>query len=128
MSSSGPAPPAATGAEPLVSIVVPTFNRTRYLAIALESALAQTYRNIEILVSDDASNEDIFGAVVSRFADSRIKYHRNPSNLGMGMNTWGALTRASGKYVGTIHDDDAWEPDFLETLVPPLERDDSLSI
>jgi len=128
MSSSGTAPPAATGAEPLVSVVVPTYNRTRYLAVALESALAQTYRNIEIIVSDDASSEDIFGAVVSRFSDPRIKYHRNPSNLGMGMNTWGALARANGKYVGTIHDDDAWEPDFLETLVPPLERDPSLSI
>ena len=111
MSSSGTAPPAPTGRErsggepPLVSVVVPTFNRTRYLAAALESALAQTYRNIEILVSDDASREDVFGDVVSRFSDPRIKYHRNPSNLGMGMNTWGALRRANGKYVGTIHDD-----------------------
>jgi glycosyltransferase involved in cell wall biosynthesis len=113
---------------PLVSVVVPTFNRTHYLSAALESALAQTYPNIEVIVSDDASTEDIFGAVVSRFSDRRIKYHRNPSNLGMGLNTWGALVRASGKYVATLHDDDLWEPDFLETLVPPMERDDSLSV
>jgi glycosyltransferase involved in cell wall biosynthesis len=119
---------APAGEAPLVSVVVPAFNRTRYLGAALESALGQTYRNIEILVSDDASREDIFGAVVARYTDPRVKYHRNPSNLGMGMNTWGALVRAGGKYVATLHDDDIWEPDFLETLVPPLERDESLSV
>jgi glycosyltransferase involved in cell wall biosynthesis len=119
---------ASNGGPPLVSVVVPAFNRVRFLASALESALAQTYPHLEILVSDDASKEDIHGAVVSRFSDPRIKYHRNPTNLGMGMNTWGALIRAGGKYVATLHDDDEWEPDFLETLVPPLERDDSLSI
>jgi glycosyltransferase involved in cell wall biosynthesis len=119
---------APTSELPLVSVIVPTFNRTRYLASAVASALAQTYPRIEILVSDDASKEDIFGKVVSRFADERIKYHRNPINLGMGMNTWNALVRAGGKYVATLHDDDEWEPDFLEALVPALERDDSLSV
>jgi hypothetical protein len=127
--SSGSEAPARPQQElPLVSIVVPTFNRTRYLRSALESAMAQTYPRIEILVSDDASQEDIHGAVVSRFADPRIKYHRNATNLGMGMNTWSALIRAAGKYVATLHDDDEWEPDFVATLVPPLEQDDSLSI
>jgi glycosyltransferase involved in cell wall biosynthesis len=124
-----PSPPETpTNELPLVSVVVPTFNRTRYLTKALESALAQTYPRIEILVSDDASQEDMFAAVVSRFGDPRIKYHRNPTNLGMGQNTWNALVRAGGKYVATLHDDDEWEPDFVEALVPPLERDDSLSI
>lgn len=113
---------------PLVSVVVPTFNRTRFLGDALASALQQTYPAIEILVADDASTEDVHGAVVSRFSDPRIKYERNPRNLGMGLNCWTALARASGKYVATLHDDDMWEPDFLATLVPALERDDSLSV
>ena len=55
--------------SPLVSVVVPTFNRTRFLADALASALQQTYTVIEILVADDASTEDVRGAVVSRFSD-----------------------------------------------------------
>jgi glycosyltransferase involved in cell wall biosynthesis len=118
-----------SGEQPLVSVVVPTYNRTTYLETALASAVRQTYRNLEILVADDASREDVFGAVIAKFAaDPRIKYHRNPSNLGMGMNTWQALARASGKYVANLHDDDAWEPDFLTSLVPPLENDDSLSV
>jgi glycosyltransferase involved in cell wall biosynthesis len=103
-------PPGVT--SPLVSVVVPTFNRTRFLADALASALQQTYPAIEILVADDASTEDVQGAVVSRFSDPRIKYERNPRNLGMGLNCWTALARASGKYVATLHDDDMWEPDF----------------
>lgn len=122
-------PDRASGEPPLVSVVVPTYNRTAYLETALASAVRQTYTNIEILVADDASKEDVFGAVISKFAsDPRVKYHRNPRNLGMGLNTWQALARASGKYVANLHDDDAWEPEFLATLVPPLEEDGSLSV
>jgi glycosyltransferase involved in cell wall biosynthesis len=114
-------------AEPLVSIIIPTFNRTHYLRTAIASALAQSYRNIEVIIADDASATDVRAAIADLLADPRVSYRRNPTNLGMGGNTWGALAAAAGKYVGTIHDDDAWEPDFLATLVPPLERDDSLS-
>jgi glycosyltransferase involved in cell wall biosynthesis len=114
--------------EPLVSVVVPTYNRTAYLSAALTSAVTQTYSNIEILIADDASKEDVFGAVVARFSDTRIKYQRNERNLGMGLNAWSALARASGKYVTTLHDDDVWEADFLASLVPALERDATLSV
>jgi glycosyltransferase involved in cell wall biosynthesis len=117
---------APTG--PLVSVIVPTFNRTRYLKTALDSALAQSYGNIEVLVTDDASTADVYGEVIATYADPRIKYRRNPTNLGMGLNTWTALSAASGKYVATLHDDDIWEPGFLATLVPPLEADVTLSV
>jgi glycosyltransferase involved in cell wall biosynthesis len=113
---------------PLVSVIVPTFNRTRYLAEAVDSALAQTYRNIEVTIADDASQEDVASFVKARFTDPRVRYERNPVNLGMGPNTWGALARARGKYVSTVHDDDVWEPDFLSTLIPQLERDETLSV
>jgi glycosyltransferase involved in cell wall biosynthesis len=83
---------------------------------------------MEIIVADDASTEDVRGAVLSRFSDPRIKYQPNARNLGMGPNCWNALARASGKYVATLHDDDMWEPDFLAALVPALEADDSLSV
>lgn len=113
---------------PLVSVVVPTFNRVRYLGEALRSAVAQTYEAIEIIVSDDASTKDVFEAVVAPLGDSRIVYRRNPKTLGMGLNIWGALTSAKGKYVATLHDDDIWEPAFLSRLVPPLERDPSIGV
>jgi glycosyltransferase involved in cell wall biosynthesis len=113
---------------PLVSIVIPTYNRSHYLRTALESALAQTYRDVEIIISDDASTTDVRSGIADLLADPRVSYRRNPTNLGMGGNTWSAMTAASGKYVGTIHDDDAWEPDFLATLIPPLEQDETLSV
>jgi glycosyltransferase involved in cell wall biosynthesis len=111
----------------MVSVIVPTYNRAIYLPAALTSAVEQTYANIEILIADDASTEDVFGAV-SRFVDPRIKYQRNERNLGMGKNCWSALSRAAGKYVATLHDDDVWEPDFLSSLVPALESDATLSV
>jgi glycosyltransferase involved in cell wall biosynthesis len=117
-----------TSAAPLVSVIVPTFNRVRYLAEALRSAVAQTYQAIEIIVSDDASAENVLEAVVRPLGDSRIVYRRNPKTLGMGLNIWGALTSASGKYVATLHDDDIWEPEFLSRLVPPLEADPSIAV
>ena len=113
---------------PLVTVVVPTFNRIRYLEEALRSAVAQSYRTIEIIVSDDGSTENVFEAVVAPIGDSRIVYRRNPKTLGMGLNIWGALTSAKGKYVATLHDDDIWEPDFLSRLVPPLEQDPSIGV
>ena len=58
---------------PLVSVVVPTFNRTRFLPAALASAVAQTYAAIEIIVADDASSEDVRVTILSRFSDSRIR-------------------------------------------------------
>src|SRR3954468_4380617 len=113
---------------PLVSVVVPTFNRVRYLGEALRSAVAQTYQRIEIIVSDDGSTEDVFETVVAPLKDPRIVYRRNPKTLGMGLNIWGALTGAQGKYVATLHDDDIWEPEFLSRLVPPLEHDPSIGV
>ena len=113
---------------PIVCIVVPTFNRTRFLEEAVASALAQTYSNITVAICDDASQEDVASFVKSRFPDPRVHYERNSVNLGMGPNTWNALARASGKYVATVHDDDVWEPEFLASLVPALENDETLSV
>lgn len=107
--------------EPLVSVVVPTRNRPHYLREALASALAQTYRNTEILVRDNASAEET-RRVVEGFSDPRIKYQRHAVNVGPTRNVIEACRLAAGTYVASLHDDDLWEPDFLEKLVPPLEE------
>ncbi len=122
------AQPIEPARSPLVTVVVPTFNRIRYLKEALESAIAQTYRAIEIIVSDDGGAEDVREEVLPSLGDSRILYRRNPATLGMGLNIWTAFREAKGKYVATLHDDDLWEPGFLAALVPPLEDDPSISV
>lgn len=113
--------------EPLVSVIIPTYNRPEYLKQAIASAVKQTYQNIEIIVSDNCSSEST-QVIVESFADSRIKFWRHHSNIGMLANQISAFKMAQGKYVASLHDDDMWNEDFLAKLVPPLEENSDLII
>ena len=113
--------------EPLVSVVIPTCNRPDYLREAIASALRQTYQNMEILVRDNASTDETRKAVQS-FADRRLRYHRHPENIGPTRNVIDGCREAHGEYVAHLHDDDIWEPDFLEKLVPPLRENSAAAI
>jgi glycosyltransferase involved in cell wall biosynthesis len=113
--------------EPLVSIITPTYDRPDYLKVALSSAVKQTYRNIEIIVSDNCSPESP-QPIVESFNDDRIRFYRNSTNLGMFANTMNAFKKARGKYVASLLDDDMWEENFLEKLVPPLEANPDLTL
>ncbi|WP_427162642.1 glycosyltransferase family 2 protein [Aliinostoc sp. HNIBRCY26] len=112
---------------PLVSVITPTYNRPDYLKAALTSAVRQTYRHIEIIVSDNCSPENP-QAIVESFNDPRIRFSRNTTNLGMFGNTIKAFKMARGKYVASLLDDDMWEADFLEKLVLPLEANPNLAL
>lgn len=112
---------------PLVSIITPTYNRPEYLKAALTSAVRQTYRNIEIIVSDNCSPENP-QVIVESFGDPRIRFFRNETNLGMFANTINAFKKTRGKYVASLLDDDMWEEDFLEKLVPSLEANPNLAL
>ncbi len=117
----------SAGAPPLVSVLVPTFNRHDYLRATIAGALRQTFADFEIVVVDNASAVDPAG-VVAGFDDPRLRYFRNASNLGVTGNVLAASERARGKYVAILGDDDVWHPEFLATLVPPLEADGSLAL
>ncbi len=112
---------------PLVSVIIPTYNRPDYLREAIQSALGQSYPHMEILVRDNASTDET-RKVVQSFSDPRIRYHRHPENVGPTENVIGGCREARGDYVAHLHDDDAWEPDFLEKLVPPLEQNSGAAI
>lgn len=113
--------------EPLVSVIIPTYNRSAYLKEALESAVKQTYKNIEIIVSDNCSSENP-QALVESFQDPRIRFYRNSTNIGLFANAIEAFKKARGKYAASLNDDDKWQPDFLEKLVPQLEANPELTI
>ncbi len=113
--------------QPLVSIITPTYNRPEYLKAALSSAVQQTYQNIEIIVSDNCSPQNP-QSLIDSFGDSRIRFFRNQSNLGMFANTMSAFKKARGKYVASLLDDDMWEKDFLAKLVPALESNSNLAL
>ena len=112
---------------PTVSIVIPTYQRLRYLQEALSSALRQTYQDFEVIVSDDDSSEQI-ARYVSSLGDRRVRYRSNSQTLGIAMNNFAAFSEAKGKYIASLHDDDLWEPSFLETMVPPMQTDEEITV
>lgn len=88
----------ADPANPLVSIGIPTYNRANsYLKQALRSAVNQTYKNLEIIVSDNCSSDDT-ESVVKEFRDPRIRYFRQNKNLGAVPNCNFCLEQSQGKY------------------------------
>jgi glycosyltransferase involved in cell wall biosynthesis len=90
-----------------VSIIIPTFNRAKYLTRAVNSALAQDYNDMEVIVSDNDSTDDT-GVVVENFMDDkRFKYFKNSKNLGMAPNWRKALNEyATGDFFIILSDDD----------------------
>lgn len=102
---------------PLISIGIPTYNRADgYLCSALRSAVHQTYKNIEIIVSDNCSL-DHTEVVVKGFNDPRIRYYRQKTNIGRINNLKFCLEQARGKYYLMLHDDDLIDDDFLSTCM-----------
>lgn len=112
---------------PLVSVIIPTYNRPDYLGEALASVLGQSYPNLEIVVHDNASSADL-RPVVERCADHRVRFFRNDRNLGIAGNVGAALGKVSGKYVAILGDDDVWQPDFIAKLVLPMEADEDVVV
>jgi glycosyltransferase involved in cell wall biosynthesis len=113
--------------EPLVTIVVPAYRRVDYLPLALASAVAQTFSDFEIIVSDDGPS-DAIARIAASFEDPRIRYRSNERNQGIAMNHYAAYREARGRYLANLDDDDLWEPTFLAELVPALEADPSVSV
>ena len=106
----------------MISVLMLTYNREALVGRAIESILAQTYRDFEFIIVDNGST-DCSGAVAEEYAarDSRIRViHRERGNIGAGRNT--ALDAARGEYLTFIDDDDWAEPDFLEFLLNLLEE------
>jgi glycosyltransferase involved in cell wall biosynthesis len=100
-----------------VSILVPTFNRGYVVRDALESALAQTYRDFEIVVVDDGSMDNTAEVVAGCHTES-IRYIKHEKNRGYSAACNTALLSAKGDILGFLDSDDVWKPNYLETLVP----------
>ncbi len=101
----------------LVSIGIPTYNRANsYLKQALLSAVNQTYKNIEIIVSDNCSSDDT-ESVVKAFNDPRIRYYRQKENVGPLDNRNFCLKQSKGEYFVLLFDDDLIDDDFISTCM-----------
>ncbi|MHB1011372.1 MAG: glycosyltransferase [Desulfobacteria bacterium] len=108
------------GLAPIVSVIVPTHNRPEMLRGALESILAQTLRDFEIIVVNDAG-KGVDDVVAGLNRDGRITYVRHDRNRGLAAARNTGIRIARGKYIAYLDDDDLYYPDHLETLVTHLE-------
>lgn len=107
--------------QPLVSVIVPTFNRSAFLRAALDSLFRQTLGDFEIIVVDDAS-EDETAAVLRSIADRRLKVITHNANRGIARARNSGLAAARGKYIAWLDSDDVSRPNRLAKQVRFLER------
>jgi|SRR5215471_2873030 len=112
-------------ADPLVSVLIPTYRRPHYLRQALDSAVRQTYKSLQIIVRDNAS-ADQTPEVVKSFDDPRIEFLLAPKTGSAWENGIEIIKRIRGKYRVTLCDDDVLGDTYVETLVTLLERDPSI--
>jgi|694.fasta_scaffold99033_2 glycosyltransferase involved in cell wall biosynthesis len=108
--------------SPLVSIAIPVFNSESTLVAAIESALAQDYRNLEILISDNASTDNT--AEICRYyqqRDTRIVFYPQPENFGMHRNFLFLLEKASGEYFRWLGSDDVISTNSISSSLRVLQ-------
>jgi glycosyltransferase involved in cell wall biosynthesis len=109
-------------AKPKVSIGLPVYNGERFVAAAIESVLGQTFAGLELVISDNASTdrtEEICRDYAAR--DTRVRYSRNSSNIGVNPNFRRVFRLARAEYFKWVAHDDLQTADFLEKAVPVLD-------
>jgi glycosyltransferase involved in cell wall biosynthesis len=109
-----------------VSICLTTYNRGGVLRGSIDSLLAQSFGDFELIISDDCSTDDT--AEICRDyekRDSRVRYCRNESNLKMPGNLNAAISRATGEYVANVHDGDVFRPDLIQKWKTALDEQPS---
>lgn len=104
--------------EPLISICIPTYNGSQYIEKCIESCLAQSYRNIEIIVCDDCSSDSLINVLNPYLKkDCRITFYQNEKNLGLVGNWNKCMNYASGEYIKWLFQDDWMDVNAIEEFV-----------
>jgi hypothetical protein len=119
---------AADRCTPLVSVVIPTWNRPEFLRRAIRSALGQTYANVEVLVVGDHC--PVVDAVVAGIDDIRLRHWNlaeHANDLGTTPRNYALKAMARGSLIAYLDDDNWWEPNHLESLVSPLVGDPAVT-
>ena len=110
--------------EPLVTIIMLTYNRAGYLVEAIASVIKQTYINWELVIIDDGSTDDT-ASIIAAHQDSRIRYIKHPENAGLHARRKESLSYCKGSYVAILDSDDVWtSATKLSTQISFLEDHD----
>lgn len=116
------------GRQPLVSVIMNCYNSAKYLREAIESVLAQTYQNWEIVFWDNQSTDES-ATIFKSYADARLRYYLAPEFTKLGQARNLAVAHATGEWLGFLDCDDVWLPEKLEKQVAIiLEEDSSLGL
>lgn len=107
--------------KPKVSVVIVTYNRPRFISLAIQSVLNQSYQNFELIVVDNGIEKPAKNLVES-FNDARIKYLPQVKNTGCSGGKNVGIKNAIGEYVAFLDDDDVWLPEKLELQMKALEN------
>jgi len=115
--------------NPLISIIIPTFNRVHIVSETLDSVIAQTYGNWECIIVDDGSTDEterLIGAYCEK--DSRFQYHHRPENRSKGANACRnyGFELSKGEYVLFLDSDDLLKDTCLELRLDTFKKDDNL--
>lgn len=112
-------------AKPLVSVIIPCFNQGQYLQEAVDSVLASTYQNIEIIVVNDGSTEHL--GILNSFSDPKIKII-NQDNQGLASARNNGIKKAKGEYILPLDADDKIYPTYIEKAVDIIENNSKIGI
>lgn len=113
--------------KPLISICIPTYNRTEFLLLALKSCFDQTYKDFEIIITDNGDTDET-KKVISKIKDKRIRYYKNEKNIGSFNNLIKVASLAKGQYIKFLLDDDLLAKDCLKKMVDVIEKNKSVGI
>ncbi len=114
--------------KPLVSILIPIYNRIDLYSDSVESALSQDYENIEIIIVDNNSTDGTYEAINKKYGNNPIiKLYKNDSNIGPVGNWIQCLNKATGKYIKFLWSDDLIEKSFIKKTVSILETNENIA-
>ena len=106
----------------LVSIIMPSYNTASFIAESIQSVLAQSYKDWELIIVDDCSPDNTDQVVKPYLSDERITYLKNEKNSGAAVSRNRALREAKGKWIAFLDSDDLWMPEKLEKQISLMEK------
>lgn len=116
--------------KPLVSICIPTYNGETFIRQAIESALQQTYRPLEIIVSDDASTDNTLAIITGLLAEKTdipiTVFHHTPCGIGANWNY--SIAQAKGEFIKFLFQDDLLKPECIKSMMDLLETDQEIGM
>lgn len=108
--------------DEMVSIIMPSYNTGKFITQTIESVIAQSYSNWELIIVDDCSPDNTDDIVKPFLSDRRIRYLKNEKNSGAAVSRNRALREAKGKWIAFLDSDDLWKPEKLENQITFMER------